>query len=210
MLQGWAQSTLNNLTALPVTLVNNGTQVVSPALGSAIGAAQQLQSSPNDQTAKNELMFTLDLLSSNLNLMSGMTAPVITSMQNQATVFDQNAATMNAVAAAALQTAGNDGGQITQLNQQISSLQSDIKAQTAAIVGGSLVAVLGIGMGILAIALAPATGGVSLFPAGPGCPHHRGRRAHHRPQRGEDRAGQGRRSRRPATASAPTTPTSSA
>lgn len=163
VLQGWAQSTLNNLTALPVTLVNNGTQVVSPALGSAIGAAQQLQSSPNDQAAKSELMFTLDLLSSNLNLMSGMTVPLITSMQNQATVFDQNAAAMNAIAAAALQTAGNDAGQITQLNQQISSLQSDIKAQTAAIVGGSLVSVLGIGMGILAIALAPATGGMSLF-----------------------------------------------
>lgn len=163
VLQGWAQSTLNNLTALPVTLVNNGTQVVSPALGSAISAAQMLQSSPNDQPAKNELMFTLDLISSNLNLMSGMTAPVITSMQNQATVFDQNAATMNAIAAAALQTAGNDQAQIKQLNQTISNLQSDIKAQAAVIAGGSLVAVLGIGMGILAIALAPATGGMSLF-----------------------------------------------
>jgi hypothetical protein len=163
VLQGWAQSTLNNLTALPVTLINNGTQVVSPALGSAIGVAQLLQSNPNDQAAKNELMFTLNLLSSNLNLMSGMTAPVITSMENQATVFDQNAATMNEIAAAALQTAGNDRAQITQLNQTISNLQSDIKAQAAAIAGGSLAAVLGIGMGILAIALAPATGGVSLF-----------------------------------------------
>lgn len=162
-LQGWAQSTLNNLTALPVTLINNGTQIVSPSLASAIYEAHQLQSNPNDPIAKSALMLALGQVANNVQLMSGMTVPVVTSLEQEATIFDQNAQTMQQIAAAALQTAGSDQQQITQLNDQISSLQQDIKAEALVIAGGSLVSVLGIGMGILAIALAPATGGVSLF-----------------------------------------------
>lgn len=162
-LQGWAQSTLTNLTALPITLLNDGTQVVSPTLISAISSAQQLQDNPGDSSARANLGLALSTLANNFNLLSGMTAPIITSLEDHATVFDQNATQMTAIAGSALQAAGNDASQITALNDQIGRLQADIKSRAIAIAGGSLAAVLGIGMGVLAIALAPATAGVSLF-----------------------------------------------
>jgi hypothetical protein len=162
-LQGWAQSTLTNLTALPITLLNDGTQVMSPTLTMAISAAQQLQSNPGDGAARANLGFALSTLASNFSMLSGMTGPLITSLEGQATVFDQNAAQMTAIAANALTAAGNDQAQITDLNAKISQLQDDIKSRALLIAGGSFVSVLGIGMGILAIALAPFTAGVSLF-----------------------------------------------
>lgn len=162
-LQGWAQSTLQNLTALPTTLLNDGTQVVTPTLAAAIGSAQQLVAEPGDAAARANLRFALSTLASNFTLQSGLTAPLIASLEGQSAVFDQNATLMNTLASQALQTAGNDQEQIQKLNATISQLQSDIKSRAVAIAGGSLAAVLGVGMGILAIALAPETGGVSLF-----------------------------------------------
>lgn len=162
-LQGWAQGTLKNLTALPGTLLQNGTQVVSPTLKAAVASAEQLVTYPKDEAAKANLHFTLSTLAINFGLQAGLTAPLIASMQGQSMVFDQNATLMASLAADALKAAGNARKEIEQLNQDIRRLESEIKAAAAAIAGGSLAAVLGIGMGILAVVLAPATGGVSLF-----------------------------------------------
>lgn len=168
-LQAWALSTLKNVTELPATLLQNSSQVVVPTLNGAISICQLLIQDPGNITAKNSLMTDLHLLSINFTQFSAMTQPLIDSLEGQATVFDQDAQTMQTIADQALQTVGTDQKKINDLNKMISDLQNDIKSRSAAIAGGVFVTIAGIVIGVVAIVLAPATGGVSLallVPAG--------------------------------------------
>jgi hypothetical protein len=168
-LQGWALSTLKNVIELPPFLLQNSTQVVEPTLTAALGYTQVLIQDPSNTVARAALMTNLGLLSTNFTQYSGMTAPLVTSLESEADVFDANAQLMQTIAANALQTAGNDQQLIVQLNSQIDQLNNDIKALAVAIAGGSIATIAGLVMGIVGIVLAPATGGVSLallVPAG--------------------------------------------
>lgn len=168
-LHGWAMSTLVNVTALPGTLVKNSSQVVVPTLNAAISICQLLIQDPGNTIAKNSLMSDLDVLSISFTQFSAMTQPLIDSLEGQATVFDQDAQTMQVIADQALETVGTDQQTIQDLNKQISELQNDIKSRAVAIAGGSIATVGGIVIGIVGIVLSPATGGVSLtllVPAG--------------------------------------------
>ncbi len=161
-LQGWTMSTLQNLIALPNTLIQSGTQVISPTLSASLQFCQILIEQPDNQAAKSSLMTDLQLLSINFNQFSLMTTPLITSLHDQSTVFNQDAQIMTSIAAQALQTAGNDQALITQLNAQIAQLQADINAEAMTIAAGSVVTLAGLGIGALGIILAPFTGGASL------------------------------------------------
>lgn len=161
-LQGWTLSTLRNLIALPDQLINASTQNIIPGLNSAITLSQILIQNPNNQGARSGLMTQLQILNALFGGYSSQITALVQSLHNQATAFDADARTMSTLAAQALQAAGNERQLIQNLNQQIASLNADIKAAAVAIAGGSFVSVLGIGMGILAFVLAPATGGVSL------------------------------------------------
>jgi hypothetical protein len=161
-LQGWTLSTLQNVIAIPQQLINASTQNIIPGLNTSIQLSQLLIQNPNNPSLKAGLMTTLQILNIFFGQYSSQIKALVQSLQNQATVFDADAKVMNTLASQALQTAGNEKQLIVNLNQQIANLNSDITASAVAIAGGSLASILGIGMGILGIVLAPVTGGISL------------------------------------------------
>jgi hypothetical protein len=162
-LQGWSLSTLRNVIAIPQELINASSQNIIPGLNASIEITRLLINNPSSPSLRSALNGQLQLLNILFGSYSSQISALITSLEGQATVFDADAQVMKTLAAQALATAGNEKHLIEQLNQKIDSLNADIKAAAVAIAGGSLVGVLGIGMGILAVVLAPATGGVSLF-----------------------------------------------
>ena len=161
-LQAWAMSTLKNVVAMPQLLINNSTQIIVPTLSAAVDISKLLIKDPKNPTLKASLMNNLHLLSINFTQFSAMTQPLITSLQSQATVFDQDAKTMTDIAAQALKTAGVDKTKIQDLTQKIQQLSADITARSWAIAAGAIITLAGIGIGILAFVLAPFSGGVSL------------------------------------------------
>jgi uncharacterized coiled-coil DUF342 family protein len=162
-LNGWANSTLEALTSLPVSLANDSDLVVLPYLGEIVSFAEALVQNPGDTTTKNLLRNRVGILGTCFAGYDARTSALVNSLGNQAAVFTTDAAALADIAAAAIKTAGADKGKIDSLNQQISGLDNQISSQVAAIVGGSFVTLIGIGIGVLAIVLAPATGGMSLF-----------------------------------------------
>ncbi len=161
-LQSWTYSTLQNLIATPDQLINSSTQVILPRLNASIGLTEILIRNPTDADARKGLMDMLAGTNLYFGMYSSQIQSLIQSLNDQSKVFDANADVMNKLAADALKTAGNEQQLIVKLNDRIAALNSDITAAALAIAGGSFVAVLGIGMGILGIVLAPFTGGVSL------------------------------------------------
>jgi ABC-type transporter Mla subunit MlaD len=161
-LRAWSLSTLQNVLEIPEQLINNSTQVIVPTLQAGILLCNGLIQDPNNTIAKNDLMGELNLLSVNFSQYSAQIAALISSLQSQASVFDNDARTMSSIAAQALQAAGNERQQVETFNQAISDLNRDIKAAAVTIAGGSLAAVTGIAIGIVGLALVPATEGVSL------------------------------------------------
>lgn len=161
-LQGWADSTLSNLVALPTYLINSGQQVVSPGLASSVSLAGQLINDPTNNFLKSTLLNNLSGLSTSFTQYSSRINTIVISLQSEATEFDKYATLMQQISVDALKTAGNAKQTIIEANAKIEALRKDITTQAWTIAGGSIATIAGIGMGILGIFLAPVTGGMSL------------------------------------------------
>ncbi len=145
-LQGWAMGTLQNVMVLPQTLVQLGTQVVTPTLNQALSDCQLLIQQPTNQQAQTNMMTDLQLVSSDFNQFSAMTAPLITSLQGQATIFNQDAQIMQTIASEALQTAGSDQQLVDSLNVLLQDLQANLKDTERKLVKSCIKTVVGIAM----------------------------------------------------------------
>ncbi|WP_143317858.1 hypothetical protein [Clostridium sp. HBUAS56017] len=161
-LEGWSISTLKNIIKIPEALTGDNNTIILPALNACISLCDDLISDPNDQLYTRSLKRKINLLIDSFDMYSDMTEGLIKSLNDEATVFDNDAGKMIVLSNQALDAVGNDNKRITELNNQISKLNSDIKSAAVAIAGGSLVTVAGLGICIVGIILAPATGGVSL------------------------------------------------
>jgi hypothetical protein len=162
-LRSWALTAMGQLTTLPPYFIDSGKTIICPMLGTALDDVDGLIKNPTSKPLKDDLLSTLKFLQTKFSTYNGMSQALVQTLENQRAKFMQDAQTMRNIAISARQTKGVDLKKIDELNRAIKTLQDDITSRAWAIVGGSLATVIGVGMGVTAIALAWATAGISLF-----------------------------------------------
>jgi hypothetical protein len=161
-LRSWALTCLAGVIEMPKTLMSIGDLKVLPGLRFAVNLSEILIKNPGHEETKEDLRAKLKTLSAYFKQYAEETSQLVAKLQDHATVFDTDAQLMNKIAANALNAAGNQRVAIEKLNHAIENLNSEIKSAIATIVVGGGITVIGIVMGVAAVALAPLTGGLSL------------------------------------------------
>ncbi|MFJ2780829.1 hypothetical protein [Kitasatospora sp. NPDC087315] len=161
--RAWANSTMKQLASMPRGLSSDSDLIVLPYLGEIVEFADRLSANPGDKRTEALLRDRVSTLRDCFEGYRAQASAMVGSLQGQAGIFAADAGTLTGIADKAVRTQGADRAKVTSLNSNITALEGEISGQVAPIVGGSLGTLGGILMGVLAIALAPATGGMSLF-----------------------------------------------
>jgi hypothetical protein len=130
-LLGWAYGTLETVTKIPKELLDSSSITIIPKLDTAIYDARFLVKNPNDTVAKKELLeSTLPPLANKFNEFSTQTTALLYRLENQATVFDENAKKMKDIAEladrAGLNTMASDLRQFASRVDGLKSALSDV------------------------------------------------------------------------------------
>ncbi len=156
-LKGWAYSTLAMVIKIPTELLQSSDLTILPSLRRAIDEAGLLVNNPNDTAAKKDLLeITLPALATKFREFSSWTTALVYRLENQATVFDQDAKTMQDIANIALKAAGTDADKIKQLTQEIQSLRDDFTSHAQS-TAGEAIATSAVTMALLVLPSAPGT-----------------------------------------------------
>jgi hypothetical protein len=156
-LSGWAYSTLAMVIKIPTELLQSSDLTILPSLRRAIDEAGLLVNNPNDTAAKKDLLeITLPALATKFREFSSWTTALVYRLENQATVFDQDAKTMQDIANIALKAAGTDADKIKQLTQEIQSLRDDFTSHAQS-TAGEAIATSAVTMALLVLPSAPGT-----------------------------------------------------
>lgn len=161
-LKAWSDSTLVDIRSLPIKLIKHSNESIIPNIDADKKICQILIRDPSNKLAKDDLLNHLNLLSIDFDERSKEITELISDLESESTVFDDNAKIMQNIVNDAMNTSGVDKKKIDDLSAEITKLNDDIYSATWGIIGGAVATLAGIGMCIAGIVLTIPTGGVSL------------------------------------------------
>ena len=164
----WSSGIYKDLLAVPKQILDKDGRA-RRYLDDSKKALDILIKKPQDPDAKEDLVEALENMSKVLRDRSLSIRDLVGDLTKFDAKFDQHKGAFQTISSHALQSQGQFKGKIEELSNEIRGLKSQLVGQGIGIAAGALIAGAGIVIGIAAIVMIPATGGISLallIPAG--------------------------------------------